>query len=124
MRTLLVVIALAFSTSVAAAPTVTQLAADRVAAAAKAYTSIVARLDVVQPEDIYRWSVRWLDAQLDDPATGKAIPQAFADHAKRMTELEAHVQEGYQKGLKPAFDLAAVNYYKLEAELWVARRKK
>ncbi len=124
MRTLLIVIALVLSTSAAAAPTAAQLAADRVAAASKAYAAVVARLDVIQPEDIYRWSVRWLDAQLDDPATGKAVPQAFADHAKRMIDLEAQVQAGYQKGLKPAFDLAAVSYYKLEAELWVARGKK
>ena len=124
MRPLLLVIALAISTSAAAAPTAAQLAADRVAAASKAYAAVVARLDVIQPEDIYRWSMRWLDAQLDDPATGKAVPQAFADHAKRMIDLEASVQAGYQKGLKPAFDLAAVTYYKLEAELWVARGKK
>ena len=122
MRSLLVLVVLA-STAMAN-PSAAQLAADRVVAASKAYTAAVARLDVVPPEDIYRWSMRWLDAQLDDPATGKAVPQAFAAHAKRMEDLETQVKASFQQGLKPAFDLASSSYYRIEAELWVARGKK
>ena len=45
-----------------------QLATDRVAAAKKVLDGLSGTTSNATSEDMYRWSVRLLDAQLDDPA--------------------------------------------------------
>ncbi len=98
-------------------------AADRVAAAAKVYAML--HVETVPAEDLYRWSVRWLDARLGEPATtGKAVAIAFAEHAQRMIALEAATKKAFDAGIKNAVELAATSYFRVEAELWVARGKK
>jgi hypothetical protein len=113
------IIALAFTVSAAHADP-TQLAADRTGAAAKTYGLL--HRDTVAVEDAYRWSVRWLDAKLDEsPKIAKA---ALADHATRMSELEAQVKLAFDKGQRTSVDVAATAYFRIEADLWVARGRK
>jgi hypothetical protein len=106
-------------------PDVKLLAADRVSAAAKAlelaqrqYAAGVSQLD-----DIYRWSVRLLDATLDG-ARGKAIAAALKEHADRMHALEEVVKTRVSAGIASPYDSDETAYYIVEADLWVARGKK
>jgi hypothetical protein len=122
MRTIALCLVLAFTLTRAALADPAQLANDRAAQAAKVYTALVASPVGATPEDLYRWSVRWLDAQLD--AQPKAAAKAFAEHAKRMTDLEAKQQAAYKAAIVDANALAMATYYRIEADLWVARGKK
>lgn len=107
-----------------AAPTVAELAKDRVAAAERAFrtTSTAHRAGRAATEAVYAWSVRWLDAALE--AAPKAAKQALADHAKRMVDLEAEVQKMAAAGIAGSLDADAAAYFRLEAELWAARGKR
>jgi hypothetical protein len=73
-------------------------------------------------EEVYRWSVRWLQAEHDlNPKEADYIA-ALEAHLKRMKELEEKV-----KNLVPDFlsDSAAVEakWYRVEAALWLAQAK-
>lgn len=107
-----------------AAPTVAELAKDRVAAAERAYRTTAAghRAGRAQVEAVYAWSVRWLDAALD--AAPKAGKQALADHAKRMADLDAEVQKMAAAGTAGPLEADAAAYFRIEAELWSARGKR
>ena len=105
-----------------AAPT--QLQKDRVAAAEKVYKGVSARLQAGTgtTEVVYAWSVRWLDATLD--ADPKATKQAFADHVARMKELEADRTKARDTGQAPPTDADGATFFRIEAEIWAARKKK
>lgn len=127
MRTLALVLALAFATSAAAdpKPDVKQLTADRteivvngVDLARKMFDSGRGTID-----EVHHWALRLLDAKLDG-AKGKAIATALAEHADRMHDLDAAVEKGVQAGLRSSLDRLASRYFAIEADLWVARGKK
>jgi hypothetical protein len=107
-----------------AAPTAAELAKDRAAAAERAFRSISAaqRSGAAATEAVCAWSVRWLDAAIE--AAPRTARQALADHLKRMTDLEAEVQKMFGSGTARALDVETAAYYRLEAELWVARGKR
>jgi hypothetical protein len=107
-----------------AAPTVAELAKDRVAAAEKAFQAASAahRAGRTTVDAVYVWSVRWLDATLD--ASPRTAKQGLADHARRMTELEAEVQRMAAAGTASKADADAAAYYRIEATLWSTRGKK
>lgn len=121
LRIALVLIALA--SPAVAAPDAKQLAKDRVVAAEKVYQGTLTALKSgrATSEAAYVWSTRWLDAEL---ATGKAAKQALADHAARMTALEAELAKNMQAGTASTTDHDATVYFKLEAELWALRGKR
>jgi hypothetical protein len=104
-----------------------KLGEARVAAAKKAYAvaaeSVKSGIPGVKAEDLYRWSVRWLNAQRD--ATGKLEIRlsALNDHLKRMQELSRVAAVLTKAGQGSALDGAAAEFYLREAELWVAQAK-
>ena len=92
------VLALAAPAPAFADKTAAQLTADRIAAAKHVldFDDVAKHVGVaMSPEERYRWSVRLVDAQLDDPAQAKT---ALADHAKRMTALRDPAQVGHNTG--------------------------
>ncbi|MCX5742553.1 MAG: hypothetical protein NT062_08660 [Proteobacteria bacterium] len=122
MKLLVVALALAFAHPVLAKPTQAELRTDRAEMAAKVFPLVLASFEAgkATPEAVYQWSVRWLDADLDR-AKGKSTP--LADHAARMFALEAEAKKQVAAGILQALKGEASTYYRIEAELWVARGK-
>jgi hypothetical protein len=74
-------------------------------------------------EFLYRWSRRWLEAELAvDKAKNKQIA-AHAAHLDRMKGLEAIRQAELKGGQAVKFEVAAVEYFRIEAEQWLAKAK-
>ncbi len=108
---------------VAATPDAKQLAKARVTAAEKVYanTLVMMKSGRTTVEGAYVWSIRWLDAEL---ANGKAIKAALADHLERMVALEISTATSVQAGAMSSLEQDATSYYRIEADLWVARGKR
>ncbi len=77
----------------------------------------------VEPEHLYRWSRRWLDAQRDVAANPGERVTAYAEHLKRMESVAAMVRAQVQAGKATAADGAAADYYRAQAELWLEQAK-
>jgi hypothetical protein len=109
----------------AAKPTAAQLQKERTDLAARAFPGALARFEsgTAGVEDVARWSLRWLDAA-SDGATGKALAAALAAHADRMKDLEDKAVASSRSGRTYTSDVDAATYYRLEADLWVARGKR
>src|SRR5438270_13256390 len=79
------------------------LTRQRTTAAAAAYAQAHARWQAgTEPiESVYRWSVRWLDAQRD----GKGVlnPAAAQSHHQRMPGLEAEAKARVASGVASAY---------------------
>lgn len=117
MKLALVIAALLATTPAFAAPT----AKDRAASAEKVYRSTSARLKAgtVTVEVVYQWSVRWLDAELE-----AKTKTALADHLARMKDLEEAMTKARDAGTAHSDDAEAATYFRIEAEIWQARRKR
>jgi len=104
-----------------------KLAQARVDAAHKAYRVAVKlvqeRIPGARLEDVYSWSVRWLNAQRDLSSNKKDHLSALGEHLKRMQEL-AQVAGAFTKtGQGSPLDSPAADFYLREAELWLAQAK-
>lgn len=77
------------------------------------------------PEDLYRWSRRWLEAQLDTSDKKTDQVAAYSAHVERMKWLEKFIKGLFEVGAKDAFraDVTATEFYRLEAENWLAQVK-
>ena len=74
-------------------------------------------------EKLYRWSRRWLKAQ-HELATKKEDRVAAAEaHLTRMRSLEKTLRQMLKSREVPAFEVAGAEFYRLEAERWVAKAK-
>jgi hypothetical protein len=124
-RTIIILVVASLCAIAPAGATPTKAEA-RVAAAAAAFATTTARHQAgTAPADaVYVWSVRWLDAQREQPLKGKALAAAAAAHLERMVALEAAVTKAVAAGAAPASDREAAAYYRAEAELWVERKGK
>jgi hypothetical protein len=122
----LVLFATAASSSADPKPDLKKLASERVAAAKR----MLERMEQDRSKgfdgsyDPYGWSLRLLDAQLDDDADVKARPTALKDHVDRMTALRDAAAAYYDRGKASLHDVLAADYYLAEAKLWAARGKK
>jgi hypothetical protein len=74
------------------------------------------------PEDVYAWSVRWLQASRDLSTKHEEHVAALEAHLKRMTELKKKVKE-LTKDLIPLIKEDEAEWYRLEAQLWLAKEK-
>jgi len=104
-----------------------KLAEARVAAGRKAYeeTTLLYREGRSRDLDrIYLWSKRWLDAQLDVSNAKADQEAAYEAHWKRMKQLEDLIDRRMRSGVGAAIEVPQVQYYRLEAELWLARARK
>jgi hypothetical protein len=75
-------------------------------------------------EKLYRWSRRWMEAQTE--ASDRKADQSTAaeDHLARMRDLEKIAREQLKRKLIAAVDVAAVEFYRLQAEKRVSKLKK
>ncbi len=112
---------------------VAAIAKTRVALAEKAYHEAWEELGRTQrvgnvlilagkPEDVYTWSVRWLRALRDLGTKPQEQIAALEDHLKRMTELQKRVKMLGKDLLQPRAE-SEVEWYRLEAQLWLAKAK-
>jgi hypothetical protein len=77
----------------------------------------------LEPEQLYRWSVRWMEARRDlSPDKADQVAALEAHHA-RMQKLEMLAKGLAKVGHGKTSDATAAEYYRLEADLWLARVK-
>jgi hypothetical protein len=77
----------------------------------------------VKPEDLYIWSVRWLNAQRDLSTKKEDQLAALNEHLRRTQELGRIAAALTKAGQGSPLDTAAAEYYLREAELWLAQAK-
>jgi RNA polymerase sigma factor (sigma-70 family) len=111
----------------------TTLLKARIALAQKGYEAAVPLLTqtkrfgnvlspVGKPEDVYNWSIRWLQAQRDMSPKHEDQVAALEAHLKRMTELKEKVKQ-LARDLLLGITVDEAEWYRLEAELWLAQAK-
>jgi hypothetical protein len=79
-----------------------------------------ARIDSYQ---VYVWSRLVLDSRRDMGETPADRLVALEEHLTRMRKLEELIRRIRKLGFGRSYDVGASEYYRLEAELWVARAK-
>jgi hypothetical protein len=105
----------------------------RVTLAQKGYDTAVERINHTKrmdnvlvydgkPEDVYTWSVRLLQAQREMSRERTDHLAALEAHLKRMTKLQEAVKMLTRDLLPPSTNLDP-EWYRLEAELWLAQMK-
>lgn len=75
-----------------------------------------------KPEEIYIWSVRWLQAERDLSPKREDQIAALEAHLKRMTELKKGI-ESLSRDLMPPIRVDEAEWYRLEAQLWLTKAK-
>jgi hypothetical protein len=80
-------------------------------------------LPLARAEDVYLWSVRWLDAERGMSDRKEDRVAALEAHLKRMKELRQRVTVMAEGGLVPGLDVRAAEFYQAEAELWLAQAR-
>lgn len=94
--------------------------AARIVAASQAYELTHAGFasGIRDPEDVYRWSVRWVASARDGAPPG---PAPFIAHLERMITLQRETHQRVTSGfLSPIADAACV-YFVAEARAWILR---
>lgn len=76
------------------------------------------RIEIYQ---VYFWSRLMLDARRDLGETAADRAAALKAHLERMKKLEDLVIKVRRLGFGRGYDVGASEYYRLEAEYWVAR---
>ena len=111
-----------------AAGVVSALRANRTKAASLAYATALAEYQQGRGDinRVYQWSRRVLDSQsLPDDADRKDEILARQGHLDRMRELEQWETKNAATGLRggSTFGASAAEFYRIEAELWLAEAK-
>ncbi len=90
-------------------------------AAQRAYEAALLQSQTGQAnqEQVYRWSCRWLRAQLHSAKTTPERKKAFQNHLQRMKQLEEQGKKSVQAGLAPTSVHFALEFYCLEAAAWL-----
>jgi multidrug efflux pump subunit AcrA (membrane-fusion protein) len=111
----------------AEAADVKALAKARLDAAEKVYGALMkqwqAGLGRADIDQFYRWSLHWLDAQRDTNGGKEERLGALEGHFQRMMEVQRFVAELVKTGQSPAWQGPAADFYRTEAELWLAQEK-
>lgn len=73
--------------------------------------------------ELYLWSRRWLEAQVDlSEAKGERI-DAYRDHFERMKTLEKSTKAFAISGQGREADAVGARYFRIQAELWLEQAK-
>ena len=72
---------------------------------------------------VYAWSRLVLESQRESSDEKANHVAALEAHRERMKRLENLVKKVRRLGFGRSIDVGAVNYYRLEAEYWLARAK-
>lgn len=105
------------------ADSVRRLKVQRLDAAMRTYELLVdapvkAGGRAADPEATFRWSLRWMEAEREATSVPEARKTAREAHVKRMQELEKRVKQKFQSGEAMEADVAAAEFYRLDAENW------
>ena len=79
--------------------------------------------DRIDSYQVYVWSRLVLDSGRDIAAKPAEQIAALEDHLERMRKLESLIKKVRRLGFGRSYDVGASEYYRLEAELWLARAK-
>jgi hypothetical protein len=101
------------------------LAQGRLQAAVKQYDETwayyqQARIDSYQ---VYVWSKLILDCRRDMAEKPADRLAALDEHLARMKKLESLIKKVRRLGFGRSYDVGASEYYRIEAEFWLAREK-
>jgi hypothetical protein len=103
------------------AAAIARLAVQRREAARRTYevTWIDYRERRASLDGLYRWSVRWLEAdrQLSDQPADQVA--AFKAHFERMRDLDRLIRKLRAAGQTTIDETSAAEFYRTEAEMWV-----
>jgi len=69
----------------------------------------------------YRWSRRWLEAEREMTEGKEEQVAACKSHLERMREMERIERELRRSRLNPVNELTAAEFYRAEAEIWLAQ---
>lgn len=72
-------------------------------------------------EETCLWSKRWMTAEWDLRLEGEGAGTGVKDHFQRMVELEKIAKRMSETGQMPDYVAAVAAYYRIEAELMLAR---
>ncbi len=75
----------------------------------------------VDSEKVYRWSHRVLEATREAATEKAGHVAACRGHLGRIEKLEAKIARIRKLGFGNSLDVVEVDYYRKEAELWLAR---
>jgi hypothetical protein len=103
-------------------------AKGRLEAARKVYEGVFQRARVdpsasLDPDKLALWSRRWAEAERDLGDTKEEKIAAVQGHLDRMKKLEGLFKAMRQSALVSPTDVAAQEYYRLEAEQWLTQAK-
>src|SRR3954454_13533488 len=101
------------------------LADVRVQAGAKAFdlTWLYYSEKRVDSEKVYRWSRRLLEAQRDASVDKLGHVAACEAHLERIRKLQAKIQRIRRIGFGDSLDVLEVEYYRKEADFWLAQAR-
>jgi len=77
----------------------------------------------VQSFDVYVWSRLLMDARKEVSDRPDKQIAAFEEHLDRMKKLEALIKKVRRLGFGRSSDVGASEYYRIEAECWLAEAK-
>ncbi len=77
---------------------------------------------IEKPDEVYAWSVRWLNAELDMSNKRDDQIAVLEEHIKRMKELQKKVS-AMTPDLLPMSSNSAAVFYLAEAEIWLVNKK-
>lgn len=99
--------------------------ADLVAAARETYKGRLQQWPIdptlVTLDEIYVWSKRWMMAEWDLNLQAGDGAKSVSAHLERMANLEKSIILASKNGSAAPADVAAAKYYRIEAELMLAR---
>jgi hypothetical protein len=103
------------------AATLARLAVQRRDAARRAYE--VLWLDYRERlgslDTLYRWSIRWLEAERQLSPQPADQVAAFRAHSGRMRDLDRLIRRLHAAGQTTVDETSATEFYRTEAEIWV-----
>jgi hypothetical protein len=77
----------------------------------------------VDSEKVYRWSRRLLEAERDSRTDKSGLVAACEAHLERIKKLEAKIRRIRRIGFGDSLDVIEVDYYRKEADFWLAQAK-
>lgn len=74
-------------------------------------------------DSLYRWSVRWLEAERRLSDQQADVVAAFRGHWERMRDLERLISRLQSSGQVTIDEVSAAQFYRAEAEVWYLQAK-
>jgi hypothetical protein len=104
---------------------IARLALQRRDAARKTYQVLWLdyRERIASEDALYRWSVRWLDAERELSDQQADQMTAYQGHFERMRDLERLIRRLRESAQTTIDEASAAEFYRTEAEMWLLQAK-